>query len=433
MKIDKNRMDNKMKFVPGGLTPSQQKAWDILNDSKRNCFISGKAGSGKTFLLKEWLSRKTSTQTIKVIASTGMAAVNIGGCTFHSFFGLGCCTGTDAEIIKSVYKRGDKLSRIRKIKTIVIDEISMISGRLFGLANTVCQIAKSNRLPFGGIKMVVVGDFSQLPPISETNEIDWVFKSKIWKDCNFENIMLMEPVRTNNLEFLEILDKVRYGCVDEKVRNYIFSKKIESDKIDDFKGTRIFSTRHKVDVYNQARLNEIQSKQYTFNTKFSGDDKYFQALKNSIPISETINLKIGALVMTRVNGADLLYVNGSLGIITNIDESNEIIDINLLDENGTSVSIKPKCFEWIVDDKVKATARNYPLTLAWAVTSHKIQGASLKHLLIDLSYLWEYGQAYVLLSRSSDPNNLRILNPNTECIKSDPQVIKFYDDILKGL
>lgn len=416
---------------PEKLTLSQKDGWKYLQQKDLNCFLTGYAGTGKTFLLKEWL-RKQYGRGVSIMASTGMAAVNIEGCTFHSFFGVGIGKGEDMQIVHSAAHNGRQIQLISKTKVIVIDEISMLSGRMLNIASMICQLIKANLEPWGGIKVVTCGDFGQLPPIPEEYQdgLDWAFRSPTWIQSKFKPIFLKDPIRTTDSSFLNVLDKVRVGLVDDEVKDFIYSKEIQPGLADEFEGTRIFSTRKKVDEYNQKKLDEINEPEVSYDTKYRGDSSYFERLKNSLPISEIVTIKKGAIVMIRVNSPDSGYINGTLAKVVET-EDNYAVCLKL--ENlvtGEPIMLPRHDFEWRDQwNRVRASARNFPITLAWACTIHKSQGASISRLLVDMGYLWEYGQAYVALSRSSDPSNLRILNPNVSGIKAAPEVIDFYDSI----
>lgn len=418
-------------LMPKNLTDSQQGGWEVLQKRKVNSFLTGHAGTGKTFLLKKWLGKQYS-QSTRIMASTGMAAVNIEGRTFHSFFGIGIAKGDDQRIVHKVVQNGKVFDTIQQTRTIVIDEISMLSGRLLNIANAICQAIKCNPEPWGGIKVITCGDFGQLPPIPDDGSrvIDWGFNSKTWEQSEFENIFLDQPVRTEDIEFLKILDRVRIANTTPDVEKFLKDHEISQWDADGFEGTRIFSTRAKVDVYNQQKLDELEGKEVVFETVYKGDGRYFERLKNSLVIPDILTLKKDALVMIRVNSTDLEYINGTLAKVVSVDPKNALLELENL-VTGVPIHLARHDFEWKNEyDQTVATARNFPVSLAWACTIHKSQGASISRLMVDMGWLWEYGQAYVALSRSSDPNNLRILNPRTDGIKAAPEVIDFYKKLM---
>jgi len=413
------------------LTEAQKNGWFILQKKNTNCFLTGHAGTGKTHLLKQWLSKHSYKRGVKVMASTGMAAVAIGGRTFHSFFGLGIGKGKDEEIVDHTCKNGRKVQLIKETDCIIVDEISMLSGRLINIANIICQHIRGNPSPWGGIKVITCGDFGQLPPISDDGSptIDWAFKSETWKSSDMKTIFLDDPVRTEDVEFLNILDKVRVGHVDLSVAKFLKNHILDPSEIDSFEGTRIYSTRAKVDEFNRRKLDELPSEEVTFQTSYTGNEQYFETLKNSLPIPDLLVLKKDALVMLRVNDMDGKFINGTLARVIICHKFQHYLELENILTHERFIVYK-HTFEWQNDTgKVVAEARNFPVTLAWACTIHKSQGASISRLLVDMGYLWEYGQAYVALSRSSDPTNLKIINPNVDGIKACPEVIEFYENL----
>jgi ATP-dependent DNA helicase PIF1 len=414
------------------LTSQQKEGWKIL-DSSENVFLTGDAGTGKTFLINTWINSNILFSEISVVASTGMAAVLLNGRTFHSFFGLGLAKGKKEKIIFSSIKNKKVRQNIIDTDILIIDEISMISGKLLDIANEICKKICYSSLPWGGMQIITIGDFAQLPPISEDNKIDWCFKSRSWFESNFKNIILTENIRSNNEEFKNFLNKIRYNKIDKEVKNFIFDKEINIKDADNFEGTRLFPIRKKVNEYNKKKLDEIPENEIIINTVFSGDPKYLEKFKKSIPIDEVLYIKKGALVMVRINdNKNFKYVNGTLARVIDYNIERQEITLEYL-KTGETFLIKKHTFEWVdkKENKTLAKGKNFPICLAWASTIHKSQGASIDSVLIDMENLWDYGQAYVALSRSSNPDNLRILNPSIKSIKCSPEVINFYN-FLKG-
>ncbi|MDB4978151.1 MAG: helicase-like protein [Candidatus Peribacteria bacterium] len=409
---------------PPAMTPCQEKAFDILQ-RQGNVFLTGAAGTGKSYLLRQYLAGKGS-EDFPVIASTGAAAVLIGGRTFHSFFGLGILEGgVEAAVMKAVHNK--KVSRrLARAQCVIIDEISMLSGSVLQAADMVARKVRGRDQPWGGLRMIVVGDFAQLPPIAASGmEKDWAFRHPIWEQSEFQPALLSTVVRTQELDFLEILNFVRDGIVNDQVANFLNSRQT-AGLDDDMDATRLYAHRTRAEAHNIERLKRIERPLQSFATKIMGDDRYADSMKRALPIPETLHLKVGALIMMRKNDMQAGYprfVNGSLGHITGIHD--DALEISLL--SGEDIEIGPEKFSYLDGDGEEAAcAWNFPVTLAWATTIHKAQGASLDRLVVDLSALWEPGQAYVALSRVRSSSGLFVEKWQASSIRVEPLVTELY-------
>ncbi len=406
------------------MTPCQSHAWRLLQ-GKENIFLTGAAGTGKSFLVKKFLQNKGFAR-FPVTASTGVAAILVNGCTFHSFFGLGIMQeGTEATILRA-RKNRYVTRRIAQAEGIIIDEVSMLSGEVLRAAEAIARYAKDNNKPWGGLRIIIVGDFAQLPPISEYDAKDWAFLNEIWKLSNLRCAFLNTIVRTNEPRFIKVLNDVRQGIVSEDVQ--VFLKERTTEATEDFDGTRLFPRRVDVDTLNLRKLLALPGSEVRFETIYSGKEQFIAKLKKEAPIPELLLLKCGALVMLRKNDTSGLmrWVNGSLGHILNI--SQDYLHIELL--TGEKIEIDPANFTQLdPDGHAVATARNFPVTLAWASTIHKSQGATIDRVMVDLSGLWDPGQAYVALSRVKSVDGLFIERWDPASILAEPLVMKFYKEI----
>lgn len=408
------------------LTTSQQAALDALQGDD-NLFITGSAGTGKSYLITEWLSRdetwQDQTGDIAIVASTGAAAILVGGVTFHSFFGLGLAQESDSKIRDKVRRNRRTHRRIQETSLIILDEVSMISGRLLGLASQICQDAMDSELPWGGIRIVCIGDFHQLPPISASRGTDWAFLHPAWEATGFHVYPLREVMRTQNEEFMKVLEDIRSGRITQEVNKFM-AERIRHDT-DDLVGTRLYSRKNKVAEYNLERLVRIPSPTIRSITEYTGDESCFKRLKKSVPFDEKLMIKKGALVMMRKNKPPN-YVNGTLGTVKSAGHLNIQVEL----QTGGVVTVKPERYEWHnADGAPIASATNYPLSLAYAQTIHKAQGASIDSLILDIKQLWECGHAYVALSRATDPDRLWIQGWSPQGVLVDPAVVKFYEEI----
>lgn len=410
-----------------GLTPSQLKADEALYNSGQNLFITGQAGTGKSFVLNRF--RRTHGTDYKVIASTGAAAVLVGGSTFHSFFGLGLMQGRRKDIIQKALDNNKVVMRIGPAKGIILDEISMIPAAALDIANEICQIVRDDTRPWGGIRVIAVGDFFQLPPIAMADgKKDWAFFSKTWADSDFKTVCLEEVVRCEDSAYLEILSKIRKNRVDESVRTFMNSKVVDINKGKMNFGERPFlhSRRNVVDAFNRQCLDQIPAPLHTSQTTYIGHPHAIESLKKNMPISDVVELKVGAFVMTRVNDVAKRFVNGSVGHVEEIRRGLVVVRMS----DGDKVGIEQHEFNlYDPDGKVLATATNYPLCLAYAITIHKSQGTTLDSMMVDLRNLWEPGQAYVALSRLRNPDDLQIVGWDEGSIRTDPYVVNFYNGL----
>ncbi len=405
------------------LTGCQTKALDIL-ERQGNVFLTGAAGTGKSFLLHRYLRGKP-TDAFPIVASTGAAAVLVGGRTFHSFFGLGIMEGGVEETVLRAMRSRKLLNRLQSAVCVVIDEISMLSGATLYAAERIARAARQKDEPWGGLRIIAVGDFAQLPPVTPgAMQKDWAFLHPTWKESAFLPALLDTVMRTKDGDFLDILNAVRSGTVNDDVRTFLDAH--TGYATDDTEGTRLYAHRARADDFNRRRLDLIPGQPRSFETEYAGDARAIDSAKRAMPIPDVLQLKEGALVMMRKNDPQepQLFVNGSLGHVRRIED--ELLVVELL--TGDVVEVEKQKFSYLDGDgKELVSAWNFPVTLAWATTIHKAQGASLDSLIVDLSALWEPGQAYVALSRVRNPGRLYVERWNASSIRAEPLVTQLYD------
>ena len=403
-------------------TSDQAKAIELL-ESGKNLFITGEAGSGKSYVIRHFM-RDQDPKLFPILASTGAAAVLVGGRTFHSFMGLGIIEGGFQKTLERALSDKRLRKRLKDAKGFILDEVSMISGPTLALAEKICREIRANELPWGGLRVIAVGDFSQLPPVQPgSTKRSWAFLDPVWQFTDFETVVLRQNMRTNDTEFLSILNDVRRGKVNDRVTTFLNQRKM----ISEFTGTRLFPLRKQTDSFNHLELEKIEGEEFVFPTIYSGVEKSVEQLKKHSPLSDELRLKNNALVMLRQNDPKMRYVNGSTGYVRNIKKSNILIELL----NGRLVDIEPVSFSLLNAEGISvASAMNFPLSLAYAATIHKAQGMTLDRLVVNLNALWEPGQAYVALSRVMDPSQLRVEGWQAQSIKADPLVEKFYEQFL---
>lgn len=386
-----------------------------------NVFITGAAGSGKSFLLRSYLSGKK----IPVLASTGAAAILVGGRTFHSFFGLGIMEGGIAKTIDRALRNKRLLKRLKKSDCVVIDEISMISGPTLRTAELIARRARGNTSPWGGLRIIAVGDFAQLPPVNPFSmEKEWAFLDEVWETSEFKPTVLRQSMRTSDADYLGALNDVRVGQLSERVREFLNSR-VGPAPQGEF--TSLFSKRETVERHNLGKLEEISEPIFSFTTKYLGKEKDIEAFRKHSPVGDVLQLKIGALVMLRQNDLDGRWVNGTTGLVRDI--SDEFLSIEVTSSVGEEKILQvPKTTFTLLnaDGDPVVAAENFPVTLAWAMTIHKAQGATLDRMRVDLRQIWEPGQAYVALSRAKESAGLCLEAWSPSAIFADPAVARFH-------
>ena len=404
------------------LSADQKEALQWLQ-SGENVFLTGGAGSGKSYLIREFM-KDLNKETFPLLASTGAAAVLLGGRTFHSFFGLGIMEGGPRGTFERALGNRRLLSRIKKLDGFIIDEISMISGAAFEVAEKIAQIARDSEMPWGGLTVVAVGDFAQLPPVTNypnSRLKDWCFQTPTWTRTGFQISCLSHNQRVQEVHFLNVLQKVRRGEVTEDVRDFLNEQLREHDEL--ASGTRLFPRRIQAEEFNNKRLGEIAEVLVEIPTIYLGSEKHREMMMKSSPVPANLRLKIGCEVLFLQNDPQKRWVNGTRGEITEIEADK----IRVKKFYGREVQVEKSQFSMLdAEGKIIASAIQFPLTLGYASTIHKSQGATLDEIWCDLSSLWEPGQAYVALSRLRTSEGLCLLRWNPRSILVDPQVERFY-------
>jgi ATP-dependent DNA helicase PIF1 len=411
------------------LNQEQKAALEILN-RRENIFLTGPAGSGKSFLMNAYLS--SLEKRIPILASTGAAAILVGGRTFHSFFGLGILEGGVTKTVERALKNRRLISRIKKAESVVIDEISMISGPTFSAAEQISRKIRNNSSPWGGLRIIAVGDFAQLPPVNPfTPHKEWAFLDETWESSQFNPILLRESMRSKHPEFLEVLNEIRLGRTSSTVKNFLDTRtqsQASLEFLDDL--TCLFPFRDRVESHNLERLAEIKETEHSFETNYSGEEKDIEMFKKHSPLPDVIQIKKRALVMLRQNDPEGRWVNGTTGQIEKISSDFLTIRLHSGKFKDESFDIPKTEFTLLnAEGDPVVVAKNFPVTLAWAMTIHKAQGATLSRMRVDLRKLWEPGQAYVALSRARNPDEVFLDGWSPSAIFADPAVAQFHSAI----
>jgi hypothetical protein len=414
---------------------TQDEALQILKTGA-NVFLTGEPGSGKSYVAARYLSYlRRENIPASITASTGIAAAQIGGTTIHAWSGIGTRSRMTRGDLDGIAKNRRVTDRIKKARVLIVDEVSMLSGPTLSAVSLVCQFVRKDNLPFGGLQVVLVGDFFQLPPVirrderpdpdmfsqDEEDNSPFAYASRAWRDLDPSICYLTEQHRQSGAEFSSLLGAIRSNRFGKEDASLLTSRKLAQDSLPR-SVTRLFTHNMDVDRINQAELIKLPGEPYSFHMTATGDKLLAEGLKRGCLSPERLDLKIGAVVMFTKNDPDGRFVNGTLGAIS--DFSHEDGYPVVITKGGQTVFTKPA--EWKVneDETVKAGIEQVPLRLAWAITVHKSQGMSLDAAVMDLSHAFEYGQGYVALSRVRTLAGLHLLGWNERALRVHPLALE---------
>ncbi len=411
----------------------QSQALDILKMGK-NVFISGPAGSGKTYVINEYVKYlREHAVEVAVTASTGIAATHIGGMTIHSWSGLGIRdTLTDYDI-DDLMERQYLYKRFHKTQVLIIDEVSMLHNYRLDLIDWICRQMKHSEKPFGGMQIILCGDFFQLPPVTrgsnrvftdepfgQTVESEFAYKSQSFLASKFVICYLEEQHRQKDNTYLGILNQIRENRVSPRTVELLKSRlNVISDESGN--STRLYTHNIDVDVVNKKHLDLIPGTSKKFYMTSKGSGGLSETLKKSCLSPEELELKVGAKVMFTKNHPEGLYVNGTLGVVKEFNSYGEPV---VLTNSGMEISVVSQSWKIEEEGKVKAEITQYPLRLAWAITVHKSQGMSLDSMEVDLSKSFVKGMGYVALSRVRSLEGMKLLGFNDMSLLVDPEVLE---------
>lgn len=422
---------------------TQTQALNILKTGK-NTFVTGPAGSGKTFVINAYIKYlKDHRVPIGVTASTGIAATHMGGVTIHSWSGIGIKDSLDTHDLHEISERAQVRRKIEESKVLFIDEVSMLHHFRLDLVDRVLRHIKKNEDPFGGIQVVLCGDFFQLPPVSRLGEPEsrFIYDSDSWKRGNFTICYLEENYRQGTDESVEILNDIRSGEVSERSRGLLKSRYVVNNesgslsqnatisiiKKNIIEPTRLYTHNIDVDHINTRELKKISGTETVYEMISKGRKSLLDSLKKSCLAPEMLRLKKGARVMCVKNNFEEGYVNGTLGVVVSCGWGIDpvIHTAPTLDyPQGRKITIR--IAEWTIEDdgRILAQISQYPLRLAWAITIHKSQGMSLDAVEVDLTKSFEPGMGYVALSRARTLAGLSILGMNDVALKVHSEVLE---------
>ena len=388
-----------------------------------NVFLTGEPGSGKTHTINryiQWLRERGVEPS--VTASTGIAATHVGGHTIHSWSGIGVKSKITDWDIEMISQREKTARRMVEAKVLIIDEISMLDADTLASIDKVLRTLRRQPLtegrPFGGLQIIFVGDFFQLPPVSKGARAVFAFESPAWREANPVVCYLSEQHRQEDPDFLDLLGALRSGTFGDSHMSRLRSRTgIEPKKEI---ATRLYTHNVDVDRINTESLNKISGTSRKFVMQTRGASALVETFKKNCLSPETLELKEGAAVMFTRNNFDEGYVNGTLGVVVGFADSGYPIV-----KTKSGKKIVAELGEWSITDgpKILAQVKQVPLRLAWAITVHKSQGMSLDSAIIDLGAAFEYGQGYVAISRVRSLQGLFLDSFNERSLQLHPKVV----------
>lgn len=454
----------------------QSTALDILKTG-HNVFLTGSAGAGKTYTLNQYIHYLQARQVpVAITASTGIAATHMNGTTIHSWSGIGIRMTMEDKQISQLKSKKSLKERLEQTQVLIIDEISMLHAKQLDLINQVLKVVRNNDKAFGGIQVVLSGDFFQLPPVGERGESNrdkFAFMSKAWLEAQLHVCYLTEQHRqqkntSNSLSLNDILNQIRQASVTHDAIEVLHDS--QHNHIGQIR-TRLYTHNVNVNSINDTQLSHLIGEAQVYHAMANGDPKLIDMLKKSVRTPDELTLKIGAKVMFVKNIPDLSVCNGTMGEVVKFvttNDKNEPMpkhdasqtDASLTENltskpndelakqtedgakdddakddekiiktkypvirlnTGREVIATPE--QWVVEDEIGLPLATYwqvPLSLAWAITVHKSQGMTLDAAEIDLRNTFELGQGYVALSRLTDLSGLKLLGFNQTSLNLDP-------------
>lgn len=425
--------------------PELDLAWKIVETTGANLFLTGKAGTGKTTFLKNL--RKHSSKRMVVLAPTGIAAINAGGVTIHSFFQLPLSPylpGTTFDRGDKKYFKFSKIKRdiIRTLDLIVIDEISMVRSDLLDAVDAVMRRYRDYSKPFGGAQLLMIGDLQQLAPVIKEDEwtllssvydTPYFFSSKALAVASYYTVELKTVYRQQDLSFISLLNKIRENkATDENIAelNKRYIPGFTPDKNSDY--IRLTTHNYQAQAINDHELASLPTKEFVFNAKVEGTFP-----ETSYPADKQLILKQGAQVMFIKNDPDKRFFNGMIGEVVSVDSENIVVrskdggqafNLDMAEWTNSKYTLDNTSKE--IKETIEGVFRQYPLRLAWAITIHKSQGLTFDHAIIDASHSFAHGQTYVALSRCRSLEGIVLSSPlQREAMISDNVVDSFVEKL----
>lgn len=432
------------------LNAEQRRAFDAIVAGK-SIFITGPGGTGKSFLLQTLYEnyKGRTGKVMAVTALTGCAALLLGpwAKTLHSWAGIGLGRAPAESIARGISTDARKKKRWRGTNCLVIDEVSMLTPHLLEYLDTVGRIVRKCDRPFGGLQVVFVGDFYQLPPVMKDvalapgqAERTFAFESPLWSQIVQETVTLRQIIRQKDPVFQQILNEARVGALSPESYSALEARKTMEWKRQEIKPTLLFTKNTDVATINEAQLNKLTSGERIFSAKTTAPPRmpadivqfFVEKLDKDAPYEPELTLKERAQVMLLTNlDPEAGLVNGSRGVVTGFAETDGFPLVKFL--HGPPFPVKVPMAVWSSEsdrEDETVTREQIPLRLAYAITIHKSQGSSLDSALVDVGpSTFEYGQAYVALSRVRNLEALFVFEIHPKAFRAHPAVRAFYDGV----
>ncbi len=392
-----------------------------------NIFLTGPPGSGKTYLLNEYIARARKKKLkIAVTATTGIAATHLNGLTFHSWAGIGIKNELSEKEIRALISRADLTNRYKFTDVLVIDEVSMLDSKRLDLLNQLAKIFRASSQPMGGMQLILVGDLFQLPPVTNDQQ-SYIFKSKAWKELDLSICYLSEQHRQKTGDELNhILRSIRNNTTNRSELRVLESK-INVVSLNKRNITRLYAHNFDADRLNDQKLAELKSSEKIYKMRTKGSKEACLILKKAILSPEILRLKVGCEVIFTANNYKAGYVNGDRGKVVDFISGWPVIRMS----RKAYMRVGLHSWRTEVAGQLIAQAWQLPLKLAWAITIHKSQGMSLDHAEIDLRRAFKPGMGYVALSRLRSIDGLYLIGLNKMALYVDNNVLKI-DKILRA-
>jgi type II secretory pathway predicted ATPase ExeA len=404
----------------------QTLALDLLK-SGRNVFLTGQAGSGKTYVINAYIKWLWSCGIqVAITASTGIAATHIGGVTIHSRSGIGIkeiLTDHDMELLQ---QKEHLHKNITKAQVLIIDEISMLSAPTIDSIDRVVQMIRRDGRPFGWLQVVFVGDFFQLPPVMKSNPDGsesakrFAFAAQARKNADLALCYLQTQYRQAEGDFGTLLEMLRKGELTEE--NLALLRTRMNVSLSHPHPVKLYTHNVDVDRINAEELAKLPGEDYLFSAQWSGDKQLVTALKKAVLAPEQLELKVGAHVIFLKNNPQKGYMNGTTGTVVRFDSHDDYPIIEL--HGGIQIKAEPEVWSIENADEIVASVKQIPIKLAWAITVHKSQGMTLDAAEVDLSRVFEPGQGYVALSRVKSLDGLCLRGLNEHGLRAHPLVLR---------
>ncbi len=405
------------------LGKDQERILEVLKNGE-NVFITGRAGTGKTYLLNLFIKYLSDSGIpTGITASTGIAATHINGQTIHSWSGIGISETLDEKELNVISYKKSVRNRISEARVLIIDEVSMLHNYQLDMINAVCKKVRDNNNAFGGLQIVLCGDFFQLPPVSSSRHRgDFITRSMAWEETNPLICYLYKSFRheQDNL-LLGLLNEIRANNVSDINKQRLINR-IDFQFPKQITPTRLHTHNMDAEAYNLNELDKINNPEKKYQMVKIGETKYVTKLVKNCLAPEYLTLKKGAVVMFLKNNFQKGYVNGTTGEVISFNE--EELPVVRIYKTQKRVTVEPA--DWTMEDNLSilATLKQLPLKLAWAITIHKSQGMTLDYATIDLSKAFTSSLGYVALSRVRSLESLSLIGFNELSLNVSQEAIE---------